>query len=113
MNDLTIPDTQMALLKASENRNASAARDLTSVKNIEKIDEAAQEFEAMFVSEMLKPMFEGVMEPDPMFGGGKGEEIFKSLMLDEYGKLIAKSGGIGIAEQVKAEMIRIQEANQK
>lgn len=73
-----------------------------------KIDAAAQEFEAMFVTEMLKPMFEE-LEPDPFFGGGKGEEIFQGMMLQEYGKIVAERGGIGIAGHVKAEMIRLQE----
>lgn len=116
MNDLMTPDTQMALMKASQanvTQSAQKTKESGGVKNMEEIDAAAQDFEAMFIAEMLKPMFEGVMKPDPMFGGGKGEEIFSGLMVQEYGKIIADAGGIGIAEQVKAEMIRIQEATQQ
>jgi len=72
------------------------------------IDKAAQDFEAMFATQMLQPMFEGVAV-DPTFGGGHGEEIMRSFMLQEYGKIIAKGGRFGIATQVKSEMLRAQE----
>jgi Rod binding domain-containing protein len=81
-----------------------------SEAEMKHIDQAAQDFEAMFLTEMMRPMFDEVNKPDPMFGGGKGEEVFNNLMLDEYGKKMAASGGIGLASHVKAEMIRLQEA---
>jgi len=78
---------------------------------MKKIEDAAQEFEAVFIAEMLKPMFEGI-EHDGPFGGGKGEEIFHGMMVEEYGKELARRGDLGIATHIKAEMIRMQaEAN--
>jgi Rod binding domain-containing protein len=73
-----------------------------------RIEKTAIDFEAMFATEMLRPMFEGV-EVDQMFGGGHGEEIMRSFMVQEYGKVIAKTDKLGIAKQVKAEMIRMQD----
>lgn len=78
-------------------------------KSPEQIKEAAQDFEAFFLSQMLKPMFDTV-QTDDMFGGGQGEEMWKSLMVDEYAKQIAKSGGVGVAEQVMQVMIQAQES---
>ena len=72
------------------------------------IDKTAQDFEAMFATQMLHPMFEGITV-DPTFGGGHGEEVMRSFMLQEYGKLLAKGGRLGIAAQVKSEMLRAQE----
>lgn len=77
-----------------------------------KTDKAAEDFEAVYISEMLKPMFETV-EVDDMFGGGKGEEIFRGILTQEMGKSIAKQGGFGLADQVKAELLRIQEHQNK
>jgi len=57
---------------------------------------------------MIKPMFEQI-KPDPTFGGGKGEEIFRGLMIDEYGKLMAETGQLGIGDALKQEFIRLQE----
>jgi len=75
--------------------------------NLQKIEEAAKEFESMFVAEMLKPMFDG-LDPDPMFGGGKTEEIFNGFMREEYGKMIAQTNQFGIADQVKQQLIELQ-----
>lgn len=68
---------------------------------------AAQEFEAVFISQMLTPMFEGI-EPDGIFGGGTSENIYKSMMIEEYGKMIAANGGLGVADGVQAEIIQMQ-----
>jgi len=59
---------------------------------------------------MLKPMFESV-KIDPPFGGGMGEDMWRSMQVDEYGKAIARAGGIGIADAVFREMIKQQEAH--
>ena len=68
----------------------------------------AQEFEAVFLSEMLGPVFESV-DTDGLFGGGEGEKVFRSLMVQEYGKAIAQSGGVGIADAVQREILKMQE----
>jgi Rod binding domain-containing protein len=82
-----------------------------SPHNLTQIEETAREFEAVFVAEMMKPMFKE-LKTDGMFGGGKGEEVFRGMMLQEYGKNIASSGALGIADNIKAAMIRMQaEAN--
>jgi Rod binding domain-containing protein len=72
------------------------------------IDKAANDFEAMFATQLLQPMFEG-LKVNETFGGGHGEEVMKSFLLQEYGKILAKTGKLGIAPQVKAEMLRAQE----
>ncbi|WP_374764509.1 rod-binding protein [Yunchengibacter salinarum] len=74
-----------------------------------KAMEAAKEFEAVFIGQMLKPMMETV-EEDSLFGGGPEAEAYKSLMIDEIGSEIARSGGIGIADQVARELLTLQEA---
>lgn len=73
-----------------------------------KLRETAEDFEAVFLGQMLKPMFDGI-ETDGMFGGGQAEKMYRDLMVDEYGKAISKAGGIGIADAVMREMIKLQE----
>lgn len=75
-----------------------------------RADKAAQDFEAVYISEMLKPMLETV-EVDENFGGGKGEEVFRGLLIQELGKSVAKQGGFGLAEHVRAELLKTQEEN--
>lgn len=111
MNLGNTPDLSASMFQASAGRMdelASIAKNASKEKDDAKITAAAKDFEAMFITEMLKPMFEDI-KPDPMFGGGKGEEIFQGFMLEEYGKLMAETGQLGIADALKAEMIKMQE----
>ena len=69
---------------------------------------AAQDFEAVFINEFLGAMFEGI-ETDGPFGGGPGEAIFRSLMIEQYSKTIASQGGFGLADAVKRQLLSAQE----
>ena len=75
-----------------------------------KAKAAAQDFEAFFVSQMLESMFAGI-GADSLFGGGQGEEMFRSLLFQEYGKAIARGRGIGIADRVQKEILKLQEVH--
>ncbi|NQV60692.1 MAG: rod-binding protein [Alphaproteobacteria bacterium] len=68
----------------------------------------AQEFEAFFLSRAMDDMFSGVKTDGPM-GGGQGESMFRALLNEEYGKIVAGTGGIGIADAVYREIIKLQE----
>ena len=68
----------------------------------------AQEFETMFVNQMLEQMTSG-MKADPNFGGGPAEGIHRSMLNEEYAKQITKRGGIGVADAIYREMLRMQE----
>ncbi len=73
-----------------------------------KAREVAEEFEAFFISTMLETMSSGI-EVDPAFGGGHGEQVFRSMLNDEYARTFARAGGIGVADAVHREMMRLQE----
>ena len=74
----------------------------------EKAREAAQEFEAVFITQFLETMTAGI-EPDPMFGGGNAEKIFRSMINEKTAQSMAKNGGLGLADAVYAEILRLQE----
>ncbi|WP_420469697.1 rod-binding protein [Brevundimonas sp. FT23042] len=104
MSDLTLASPYSGGLPAtgvSAPRNADAAR----------LRETAEQFEASFLSQMLKPMFEG-LKTDGMFGGGEAEGQWRSFMIDAMAQQTVKAGGIGLADQVMAQMIRMQEQGQ-
>ena len=100
-----------AMSRSSDGKMAQAAKNLQNMdpKKLDKVKETAQEFEAVFISQMMSHMFNSV-EVDPMFGGGQGEEMFRSMMVDNYGKELSQAGGIGIAEHVTAKLIDMQAA---
>lgn len=72
---------------------------------------AAEEFEAVFLAQMMAHMFEGISTDGP-FGGGQAEQVYRSLLTNEYGRLATASGGLGIADQVMSEILKIQEAQE-
>ena len=61
-----------------------------------------------FISRMMETMFEGI-STDGMFGGGQAEKVYRSLLINEYGKAMAKTGSIGVADEVMRSIIEMQE----
>jgi Rod binding domain-containing protein len=91
--------TQAAVLAPRPTGDASTAK------------KVSQQFEGVLISQMLNSMFEGV-STGGMFGGGPGEEMFRSLMVDEYGKQIAAQGGLGLSDHITRELLKGQEVRQ-
>lgn len=85
-----------------------AAPSIPRGMNMEQARHVAEDFESFFLSQMLQPMFAGIDADEP-FGGGQAEEMWRSLQLDEMGKSFARQGGVGIADMVLREMIKLQE----
>ena len=94
---------------------ASSTRAMSELKpgmTAAQARQAAEDFEAVFLSQMLAPMFES-MASDELFGAGPGEDIYRSMLVEEYGKSLARAGGFGLADAVQREVLRLQEvANQ-
>ena len=76
--------------------------------NAAKADAAAKEYESVFISQFLGSMISGKSTDGPT-GGGEGEEMFRSLIVDQYAKGIQQRGGFGIAAQMKAELLKHQQ----
>lgn len=111
MNLAAVTNSNSAFLTATQNDATEAADKVKKAKDLAKVEVAAGEFEAVFIAEMLKPMFEGITT-DGMFGGGKGEEVFRGQLLQEYGKMISQTGSLGVSSWVKEAMIKMQEEAQ-
>ncbi|MFN3930889.1 MAG: rod-binding protein [Brevundimonas sp.] len=77
----------------------------------DRMRETAENFEVSFLSQMLKPMFEGLSTDGP-FGGGEAESTWRSFMIEAMAKQTVKAGGIGLADTVVAEMLKMQEQGQ-
>ena len=69
---------------------------------------AAEEFEAIFLAQMMAPMFEG-LDTDGLGGGGMGEEIFRPMLIERYAEALSQAGGVGIADSIVRELMRLQE----
>lgn len=100
MADLTSPALSPAFLTpTAQATTASLAHG--------KAKDAGQKFEAQFLSTMFQHMFQGLDTNGP-FGGGAGEEMFRSVMTEALGKQVVKAGGIGLADTVQREILKLQ-----
>ena len=71
----------------------------------------SKEYESVFISQFLGSMFEGI-KTDGLMGGGQGEEMFRSMMVDQYAKGLTQRGGFGLASAMQAELMKHQQAPQ-
>ncbi len=99
-------------------RNATADAAMVRAKaglnaqKMKEVDAAAKNFEGMFISEMMSHMFE-TTPVDSEFGGGQAEETWRGMLVEEYSKKIVDSGGFGMSDAIKAQMIAMQEEHNK
>lgn len=69
---------------------------------------AAEEFESVFLAEMLRGLTAGLTGDGPL-GGGE-DDPFAGMLRDEHARLISRSGGIGLADFVLREMLETRGA---
>ncbi len=103
MSDLTA--SLSLATTALQNRAAPSPLKTTDPTEARK---TAEDFESYFVSQFLSSMFQGIKTDGP-FGGGHGEQMYRGLLMNEYGKAIAGEGGFGIADAIEREMLAMQE----
>ncbi|MEM1344188.1 MAG: rod-binding protein [Pseudomonadota bacterium] len=73
------------------------------------LEAAAQGFEAVFLTEMLKHA--GLGQARNAFGGGPGEAGFSGMLVREYAQAIAATGTTGIAEAVARRLATLTGAD--
>ena len=106
--DMNLSQLQAGLI--DNNNNKLKTKPIGEPKTAEEISarRAADEFEAIFISQMLKSMSVGVKTDGP-FGGGQSEEIYRDLMNEQLGKSISGKGGIGMSDAIYREILKSQE----
>lgn len=113
-NEKSRADEQKTL--ARQAAEAKAKAELARFEGQDDIDprikKAAQEFEAVFMAEMIKPIFEK-LEVNQMFGGGHAESMYRSMIVQEYGQSIAENGGIGLQDYLINQIQEYQKGAQK
>jgi Rod binding domain-containing protein len=78
-------------------------------QQVQKIQKAAEDFEAMAIGQLLAPMFETVDHSKTLFGGGDGEAAWRPMMVSALAKQMAAHGGLGLARPVMQQLLQIQE----
>lgn len=109
MDNLLAPDVQLA--QALQGASSGREPQIRQVQSEEEARQVAEEFEAFFLSQMVEAMFKGVGENNP-FNGGPGESAFQGLLHEEYARVMAGAGGIGLSDNLTQEILRYQETEE-
>lgn len=75
------------------------------------IRDKAEELEGVFLNTLVSQMFSS-LDAEGTFGGGHAEETWRSMQAEQYADLIAKNGGVGLADQIMSQLLAAQESSQ-
>ncbi|NTV49464.1 MAG: flagellar biosynthesis protein FlgJ [Geobacteraceae bacterium] len=94
-------DKARLLQRASSN----GAAGLTE-KQRQQARKVSQDFEGLLVGMMMKSM-RATVGKDTLTGGGHGEDVYRSMLDQEYANASVKQGrGLGIAKIIEKDIIR-------
>lgn len=103
---LALPAANLALGVAS--KVARSVADAITPQE-KKVAKTANEFETMFLENMMSQVFPQESSEGPLGENGAGGQVWRGMLVNEYARSIAKSGGVGIADQVYRQMLQMQE----
>jgi peptidoglycan hydrolase FlgJ len=95
-------DVSLSSLGGAQNAQIEAMLKIKS-----KAKSASGEFEAMFLNSMFEQMNTKVDGEGP-FGGSGAQKVWRSFLTNQYAQMYAKAGGIGIANHVYDELLKLQ-----
>lgn len=108
MADLGTAELGMARSQGAMKNKASALQNAAHANDRDAVRKTAEEFEAQFLSQMMGHMFNGISSGEA-FGGGHAEEIWRDFYVDEMSKSFAQKGGIGLADSIERQLLKLQE----
>ncbi|MCX7788317.1 MAG: rod-binding protein [Spirochaetes bacterium] len=84
--------------RSSELENLNRLQQQTqTTRDSKKLKEACQDFEAIFIKQMLDGMRKTVPRTE-LLERTLGEEIFEDMLYTEYAKVMSRRGSLGIAD---------------
>ena len=105
-----LPDRKLPSISRPQASSGSAAAQAEgSVRGQRVTDKSSrlykvsQEFDAIFIKQMLNVMRKSVSKTGLM-DGGMAEEIFEDMLYDEYAQKMAESGSFGIADMIYKQL---------
>lgn len=84
----------------------------TSTPGYERLHKQAVELEGVFLNTLMKEMFSSIDTDENAFGGGFAEETWRGMQAEQFANVLAEKGGIGLADQLVSDLLRLQEINQ-
>ena len=91
VNTHTYPVAGPAARKPSVDRNSGLYK-------------ASQDFEALFIKQMLDVMRKTIHKEDDLLGGGLGQDVYEDMLYDQYAKKMAATAQFGLADMIYRQM---------
>jgi len=89
--------------RAAAGRKAASGASGGEIDKNSKLFEACQDFEAIFLKQMLNVMRKTVNKGE-LLNGGFAEDVFEDMLYDEYAKKMAKNSQFGLSEMLYREL---------
>lgn len=98
-------------LMAARNAYAQAggADNHVQTQRQKKIGDMANEFEAIFLNNVLSQMSAGLKTEETVMGGGQAETMWRQMLNEQMAEHISKGKGIGISDTIEKQLLKIQE----
>lgn len=91
---------------------AAAGNGLTSPAQMGHLRAQAEELEGVFLNTLMKEMFSSLHSDSEAMGGGFGEDTWRGMQAEQMADAVAKAGGIGLADSIMGDLLKIQELSQ-
>lgn len=93
-----------ALKRASSHAGLGNVHDRADkTDKTDKVPQAYHKFEAMVLQNFVQNM---LPKSDQLYGKGSSGEIYKGMMAEQIGNVMAKDGGVGIAEKMYQQQLQ-------
>lgn len=96
---LGAPDVSATLHQGTGNKAEALAGSLRRASNPDELRKAARDFESLFLTQVVKAMRKTVPEGG-LFKRGLADNIYQEMLDEEYGKGLAQSQGMGLADVI-------------
>jgi len=73
-----------------------------------KLYQACEDFQAVFIKQMLDTMRKTVDKSGGLNPPNEGEKVFDDMLYDEYAKKMSKSSGFDLADNLYKQMVFLQ-----
>ncbi len=81
-----------------------STNDVAAAKKPSKLHDAAQQFEALMIGEMMKSVRDTDSEGWLGSGGGTGDDTAMDMAQSQFARALAQGGGLGIAATIEKRM---------
>lgn len=102
---MKIDGNHMKGTEIAKDQNLKELENLAKTEDKERLMKVCQEFESIFLNMVFKEMKSTIPESD-FVEKTFDREVFESMYIEEMAKVSAKSGGIGLADEIYKSLTR-------